>query len=221
MAVIVRDCPHCPATSVGFTITWAAVPPQSRPHIWNTAAICGACKKPIVFVATHTSAQNHTPPTAFNSDIEGAYIIGEIWPRRTSATAPAHVPNAIATRFLDGEENFQRGRWNPAVSMYRSALDIATKALEPEAAKKTFYERLRWMFENGRITKDIREWADFVRVDGNAALHEPDEFSEEDAKSLRYFTEMFLRYMFEMPGEVQSYRAETGAITSGETRPAS
>jgi hypothetical protein len=52
-----------------------------------------------------------------------------------------------------------------------------------------------------------------VRVEGNAALHDPDEFNEDDAKALRFFTEMFLRYVFELPGAVRAFRGEPESTT--------
>jgi Domain of unknown function (DUF4145) len=91
--------------------------------------------------------------------------------------------------------------------MYRSALDIATKGMQGVPAG-TFFKRLEWLHENHSITPDIRSWADHVRVEGNAALHDPEEFAEEDAKALRFFTEMFLRYVFELPGAVKEFREE-------------
>jgi hypothetical protein len=93
--------------------------------------------------------------------------------------------------------------------MYRSALDIATKGLEGVPANATFFRRLEWLHENHKITPDIRSWADHVRVEGNAALHDPEEFGEGDAKALRFFTEMFLRYVFELPGAVGEFRGKT------------
>ena len=89
--------------------------------------------------------------------------------------------------------------------MYRSALDIATKGMEG-VPKGDFFSRLKWLNENHKITPDIWQWATHVRVEGNAALHDPDEFEEADAKPLRLFTEMFLRYVFEMPGTVKEFR---------------
>jgi hypothetical protein len=128
---------------------------------------------------------------------------------RTPAQAPQFTPDAAASRFKDGEFNIQNGRWNAAVGMYRAALDLSTKGLNAEGG--TFYARLQWLAESGRVTPEIREWADHVRVEGNAALHDPEEFTEVDAKALRYFTEMFLRYVFELPGEVKRFRGETEA----------
>lgn len=94
--------------------------------------------------------------------------------------------------------------------MYRSALDIATKALPEVPPGQTFFNRLVWLHDNHRITPDMKTWADHVRVEGNEALHDPDEFAEIDAKPLRLFTEMFLRYVFELPGEVRAFRDEVG-----------
>jgi hypothetical protein len=92
--------------------------------------------------------------------------------------------------------------------MYRSALDIATKGLPGVPQRVDFFHRLEWLHDNHRITPDIRSWADHVRVEGNAALHDPEEFAEADAKALRFFTEMFLRYVFELPGAVREFRDE-------------
>lgn len=92
--------------------------------------------------------------------------------------------------------------------MYRSALDVATKTLEGVPAKQTFYKRLEWLHDNRRITPDMWSWADRVRIDGNESLHDPEDFDEDDARPLRLFTEMFLRYMFELPGEVALFRED-------------
>jgi hypothetical protein len=114
----------------------------------------------------------------------------------------------VKKRFLEGEDAFNRGNWNSAVAMYRSALDIATKSMKDIPKNKNFYERLQWLHDENRITADIRAWADHVRIEGNNALHDPEDFVEDDAKPLRLFTEMFLRYVFELPGEVRAFRGE-------------
>src|SRR5262249_37842831 len=109
---------------------------------------------------------------------------------------------------LEGEQCFRRGNWNAAVAMYRSALDIATKGMNGVPQNKSFYDRLIWMRSENLITPDIRAWADHVRIEGNSAVHDPEEFKETDAKPLRFFTDMFLRYVFELPGEVKAFRSK-------------
>jgi Domain of unknown function (DUF4145) len=133
-------------------------------------------------------------------------MIGPLWPTRSPPTAPPHTPSPVEKRFLEGEDAFRRGNWNSAVAMFRSALDIATKGMPDVPQDQNLFRRLEWLHERHAITPDIRAWADHVRVEGNAALHEPNEFAKEDAAALRFFTEMFLRYVFELPGAVKEFR---------------
>ncbi|WP_426026656.1 DUF4145 domain-containing protein [Brevundimonas sp. TSRC1-1] len=137
------------------------------------------------------------------------WSLTESWPEVVDTQAPSHTPVAVARRFIEGEDAYRRGSWNAAVAMYRSALDIATKGMEGVPAGLTFYRRLEWLHDNHRITPDMRAWADRVRIEGNEALHDPEDFVEEDAKPLRLFTETFLKYSFELPGEVAAYRTQT------------
>jgi hypothetical protein len=205
MGVFLRDCPHCPASSVSFNIVWATPGPQG----WRLAATCNACQG---IVAAQCHGPHNQNPSAASGNIEGQgklFMIGEMWPSRAAVAAPAHTPSAVASRFVDGEFNFQNGKWNAAVGMYRAALDLATKALQAPGA--TFFARLKSLHDGGGVTNDIWSWATHVRVDGNEALHDPDEFTKEDAITLRHFTTMFLRYVFEMRGLVEEYRKAKGS----------
>jgi hypothetical protein len=150
-----------------------------------------------------------TSPLQYQGQIEATWQVDRIWPTRVDPSAPLHTPHSVKKRFLEGEDAFNRGNWNSAVAMYRSALDIATKSMKDIPGNKNFYERLQWLHKENRITADIRSWADHVRVEGNNALHDPEDFEEDDARPLRLFTEMFLRYVFELPGEVRAFRGET------------
>lgn len=96
--------------------------------------------------------------------------------------------------------------------MYRSALDIATKAIDGAPQSGSFFKRLEWLNANHKITADMWAWADRVRIEGNEALHDPDDFTKDDTKPLRLFTETFLKYVFELPGEVAAYRTETEEV---------
>lgn len=207
MAILRRDCPHCPATSVAFEIKFAERNHRQGGMAWNCLGMCGACSAPICFIATAAQSNNHAAPHTHSADIEGNWRVPVIWPARQPSGAPPHTPRAVASRFIQGENAYRRGDWNAAVAMYRSALDIAAKGM-PGVEGKDFFQRLKWLHDNNKITPEIRSWADHVRVEGNEALHDPDEFTENDAKPLRLFTEMFLRYVFELPGEVRTFRGE-------------
>lgn len=204
MAVFRTDCPHCATNDVGFDVAWSY---KLAPFKYASAAICGSCSLPITIVM----AGLDQPPERLAGDISSQVHAEHIWPEITDLAAPRHTPDAVANRFIEGEDAYRRKRWNSAVAMYRSALDIATKALEGVPEKLSFYKRLIWLHENHQITQQMKDWADHVRVDGNDALHDPEEFGEQDARPLRLFTETFLRYLYELPGEVAEFRGETPA----------
>ena len=206
MATIRRDCPHCPATHVAFTIVGVSPAPNEAYEV-NALAHCGSCGRPIAFRA-NTAGQGVSPAQT-DGDIERSWRVVDVWPERLATSAPKHTPPNIRQRFLEGEDAFARESWNAAVAMYRATLDIATKSLADVPANVTFHKRLVWLHDNHRITPDMKDWADHVRIEGNEALHDPEAFTEEDAKPLRLFTETFLRYVFELPGEVREFRNET------------
>jgi hypothetical protein len=208
MAILRTNCPHCRVNHVAAYIVWQDGDAQRKIFL----ARCGACSLPIT-----GSALN---PFGFDRDfvksvgdieIEGWHVL-ETWPEMVQLTAPVHTPDAIGRRYIEGEEAFRRGNWNAAVAMYRSALDIGTKAMADVPPKLNFFQRLQWLHQNHRITPEMREWADHVRVDGNEALHEPDEFTQADAEPLRLFTETFLKYAYSLPGEVAIYRTQTAHL---------
>ena len=204
MAILRRDCPHCPTAQVAFEIRWNEAV-RRQPVAWKCAAVCGACDGVICFVAIFGPGRQNVAPMHSEGNIEPIWLVQTIWPSPAETSAPAHTPGAVARRFVQGENAFRRSDWNAAVAMYRSALDIATKGMDGVPAG-SFYERLQWLHGQHRITPDMRDWADHVRVEGNVALHDPEEFTEQDAKPLRLFAETFLRYVFELPGEVRSFR---------------
>lgn len=199
--VFLLDCPHCPSVNSAYTIVWAQLRGAGA---WDVAATCGGCRGTVV---AELSGPNTNPHANISGIVTGpaGFAIKNYWPHRAIPAAPPFTPEAPSKRFVDGEFSMQNGRYNSAVGMYRACLDLATKALQAEG--DTFYRRLQWLHEQGRVTTDIREWADHVRLDGNGALHDEDDVSKEDAEALRHFTTMFLRYVFEMPGLVGLYRA--------------
>jgi hypothetical protein len=54
----------------------------------------------------------------------------------------------------------------------------------------------------------MKKWAHHVRLDANEAAHEVEEFSDDDAKTLRTFAEMFLTYAFTLPASLKQAGGE-------------
>ena len=200
MGSLSLSCPHCRHDRVVLDAVWSLK--SNRQNAWQTYMLCSHCGVGIAAWLCTRPGQHDESPIRVNGDISRFFLVMGTWPELPKLGAPEHTPQAVARRYIEGEDAFGRSNWNSAVAMYRSALDIATKAMVSEAANKMLKSRLEWMLKNGKLTQDLWEWADRVRLGGNDAIHDPDEFNEDDARPLRYFTEMFLRYVYELPGEV-------------------
>lgn len=201
MPVIRTDCPHCHTQRVAFELKWEF----RRPHDYLTLGLCGSCGLPVTALLEPYYGADAPLRIAF--DVEEYYNIREMWPKVEPIGAPKHTPPPVAKRFTEGEQAYSRENWISAVAMYRSALDIATKSMEGVPPGLKLVKRLQWLHDNHRITPDMKDWADHVRVEGNDALHDPEDVDAADARSLRLFTETFLKYVYELPGEVSEFRS--------------
>jgi hypothetical protein len=91
-----------------------------------------------------------------------------------------------------------KGGTNAAAIMFRRSIEIAVKSLPNAAQSGNLKKRIDDLPAN-IATPAMKEWAHQVRLDANDAAHEPEEFSEDDAKQLHTFAEMFLTYAFTLP----------------------
>jgi len=83
--------------------------------------------------------------------------------------------------------------------MFRRTVEIAVKTINPTAAKGDDLRKRISDLSADVATPAMKAWAHHVRLDANEAAHEPEEFSEEDAKTLHIFAQMFLTYAFTLP----------------------
>ena len=66
----------------------------------------------------------------------------------------------------------------------------------------------------------MKSWAHHVRLDANGAAHETEDFSPEDAKTLKTFTEMFLTYAFTLPETLKKAGGEKELSETQQKAPA-
>ena len=72
------------------------------------------------------------------------------------------------------------------------------------------FKRINTLEERRLITPAMKEWAHKIRLDGNEATHEEDEdFSSEQAKLMKEFTELFLIYSFTLPARIAASNKAT------------
>lgn len=208
MAQLSLECPHCRAEKIGFAYRGCAA---IYPGATQTLAFmqCEGCGQGVIVTIDSTQgpvqywAQGaaHSPGT-----------ISRVYPVPLANKAPADVPPEVSAAFLSGLDNLGRkGGANAAAIMFRRAIEIAVKKIDPDAPKgadlKTRISRL----SDDVATPAMKKWANHVRLDANDATHEPEEFSPEDAARLRVFAEMFLTYAFTLPAMLKRAAPEEGA----------
>jgi hypothetical protein len=190
------ECPHCRTEQIGFAPI-AAV--QVKPALAHTLLFlqCEGCGHGLIAV---TNSYASTVQQWIVGAISSPGDIVMSYPRPVALQAPPDVPPTVGAAFLSGLDNLARkGGTNAAAIMFRRAIEIAVKSVHPTAPKG---DNLNTRIDNlspDVATPAMKKWAHHIRLDANDAAHEIEEFSEEDAKQLHVFAEMFLTYAFTLP----------------------
>ncbi len=106
---------------------------------------------------------------SWNGDITLHYDILSFWPEVPGPLIPENLPADVERIYLAAERNFPtEGNEEPAGAMYRKALDVGLKKIDA-ATRGTLAARIKKLAASGKLTPDIAEWSDHVRVLGNEA----------------------------------------------------
>ena len=202
--VLGTECPHCRANvAAEFVAEW--VTPFDEINMWTVVFKCVRCQFGIFALAIPLA---HATPARGSGDLAKtrAFRVMEIYPRIGPPDIPQYVPDNIQNFYGQALEAEVRGSWDACGAMCRKVVDVATVYLGADRAKK-LAPRIDDLTSKHRLTPQIQEWAHAIRLDGNDATHDPDPFKAEEAMEIRSFTEIFLRYVFELPGMLNERRA--------------
>lgn len=204
MAALTYDCPHCGTKSAFFAVHGAAVNPVDR-FDWTAFANCAICFGPLAIHLRSPSASNpsQTPDTINKSP---NFHILAIHPSGAKTEVPEHLHQEVAGPFKQAVEARQREHYDAAGAMYRKALDVALKKIDPQL-KGNLATRIDQLAANNLLTPSLKEWAHTVRIDGNDATHDEDPFKKDEADQLHFFTQLVLTYLFTLPEQVRQRRA--------------
>jgi len=206
MATIRHQCPHCLVNDVALVASaWTVL----TGDIAFAHLTCPRCQFPsaaeIMRVAqTHVAVANLAghggDPTTQGWSVRG------FWPEPPSPIIPEYLPPGVQRVLIQAERNFaDAGNEDAAGSMYRKALDVGLKQVDPNRAG-SLAARIDALAKAGQLTPDVAEWAHRVRMLGNEAVHEEEPPSRADIEDLRGITEMVLRYLFTLPEMVRRRR---------------
>lgn len=201
---LVRDCPHCAVTGVAMRPIGIVSTGVNK----STAAFaCNRCSEVLCISFFH-------PPNAagwvtsngtgdFDTIAKSSNVIAiREYPEKDALQAPDHISAAVKRAFSQGLDNARRGNTDAAASMFRKAIDVATRELDPSCSEKPLAKRIDLLADNGKLTTDLKEWAHLIRLDGNQGVHDDEELSAYEIGQLQEFTRLFLTYTFTLPAQV-------------------
>ena len=96
--------------------------------------------------------------------------------------------------------------------MFRRVLDRSTLAISEDAEsmrKKNLKRRIEILADQQKLTPDLKGLAHLLRLEGNDAAHDDEEFDETRAKQMGEFAELFLIYAFTLPERVRRAHDKT------------
>jgi hypothetical protein len=199
-ANVTHQCPHCGAKEMYFPI----LAPQNNPNIphhYAAFSICGGCHGP---VCMQIVAPRGKPLSQYNGNLKAStdFIVTRFYPEPEKAEAPEHIPPPAASPFIQAVESRRAGHYDAAGAMYRKALDVGLKAIDP-LMKGVLHARIEKLAEDHRLTPSLKEWAHGIRLDGNDASHAEEAFTKEEAEEMHAFTQLVLTYLFTLPEKVR------------------
>jgi len=215
MPQLSRECPHCKAEKIGFAPRGlVSIKPSS--NLTLLFLQCEGCGQ--VIIATIAGLPSGVQSWMNGQSSEPGRVIG-VYPASEALKCPADVPPKVSSAFLSGLDNLGRNNGsNAAGAMFRRSIELAARHVDPEAPAglnlKGRIERL----PDTLVTPSMKQWAQHIRLEGNDAVHGPDDYSDKDAKDLRTFAELFLTYAFTLPAMLKTAYPEAPNGTGQATQ---
>ncbi|RVW08227.1 DUF4145 domain-containing protein [Prescottella agglutinans] len=149
------------------------------------------CAAPIVQVREDFGA-------GYDADPPGIYYPS---PRRFSIV----VPRDIQAEFTEARRCFDAKAYRATVVMVRRTLEGT--CLDQGATKKTLAANLAEMKEQGKIDGVLAEWANLLRITGNAGAHFGKDVTAQDAEDALDFAEALVDHLYVLRARFDQFKA--------------
>jgi hypothetical protein len=102
--------------------------------------------------------------------------------------------------------------------MSRKVVDVSSQQLLGQDSKKygNIRDRIDALAERKLLTPDLQDWAHQVRLGGNDAAHDEDPYTIEEASELLGFAELYLTYVYTLPGRLKTRKEAAAAAKKAE-----
>lgn len=210
-ASISATCPHCHVKEMGFSfIAQTSLAPRRRKD-WIVLYKCNRCQ--------YTWKQDYGPKEPSKCDGDPAQLgfgIVTYYPNPMPSNLPDHVPSPLERYFIQASEAFHNKHYDASGAMSRKVVDVSTQQLLGEDSKKfsTINARINELALRNALTPDLKDWAHQIRLSGNEASHDEKPYSEDDAKELLGFAELYLTYVYSLPARLKDKRDPDKASAS-------
>lgn len=211
MAIVQARCPHCLTEKAPlFAVSKDACFSNPARGVSYLLMQCGVCREGILAVV----GANDLAPWLVRHAPYPLPVI-RYFPDVVEPIAPENVPDNIGRYYLQGIDSLRRSNFDAAGMMFRKAIDIAIKDLNP-TGKGNLFSRINSIPDAVGVTPAMKAWAHEIRDLGNDAAHEEEPFKDADVRQLQAFTEMFLRFAYTMPAMIAARKNQS---TNGAAGP--
>lgn len=200
-SLVAIHCPYC-GRLAAFTLA-----DYSLDKLRNTisaSGMCPACRKSVRLWALDPGTYPDQRTKIFQELC--------ICPTPSSNLKPMSgadkIPPEIGREYASAINVFNAGEWNAAAICCRRVLEAVVQNLLPKDSRKgSLSEQLGSLQSNVDLTKPLTSLTDALRKGGNLGAHfnlerEPDQAT---ARQMLDFIEYLMRYLYVLPGEVESF----------------
>lgn len=134
------------------------------------------------------------------------------WPIPGGAPLSTDVPSSVSDAFGEASRCLSAQAPNGAVAMLRTALTwiVEDKGSATARGKADLKDKIKTMVAEGGMPQALGQWADHVRLYGNAGVH-PDKFgdvSQEEAEEVARLTYSLIEALYILPANIAKRQAE-------------
>ncbi|MBN6066006.1 DUF4145 domain-containing protein [Aggregatibacter actinomycetemcomitans] len=216
------NCPHCGTEKSGFEVkTYYENKKYSDKSIFSILATCNTCDNSIISDIKIHDHYYDANIVRFRDKLKSSNFYNLYEALRTSyvsyiefapnnqlkAEIPENLPDRVIDELKTAEDLYIQIKAKPhfikvAGNAYRTTLERALCELAENDERARLNKRIEKLFQEGKLTKDLKNFALHIRSLSADASHTYNEFSEDELNELRLFTLLFLRYTFTLPAMI-------------------
>jgi len=132
------------------------------------------------------------------------------WPAPDAADLYPDIPESVVSAFSEGMRALSANCPRAAAVMFRGMLTAVVRDKGSEAAQQapTLYQQLKVMEQEGSLYPSLVEWAEEIRLVGNAGAHfdELDPVDQAEAAGLSRLCRNLINVVYESPARIRRGR---------------